>query len=64
MLQHPVADAILARVTEHLRRVPGAAAALPAFDRTTGAGVLRSLTIRTAPAGPARHCPPRHRYAF
>jgi hypothetical protein len=49
MLQHPTADAILARCHQHLREISGAAAALPAFDRRTGSGVLRSITIRTAP---------------
>ena len=48
LLQHPTADEVLRRVARFLRRGSSAARALPAFDRRTGAGVLRSLTIRVA----------------
>lgn len=48
LLQHPLADAVVARCEAHLREMPEAASALPAFDRRTGAGVLRSLTVRTS----------------
>ena len=48
LLQHPVANAVLASVQAHLRTHEGAAAALPAFDRRTGVGVLRSLTVRVS----------------
>ena len=48
LLQHPVANAVLASVQAHLRTHEGAAAALPAFDRRTGAGVLRSVTVRVS----------------
>lgn len=48
LLQHPLANAVLASAQAHLRTHEGAAAALPAFDRRTGAGVLRSLTVRVS----------------
>jgi|MDSW01.2.fsa_nt_gb tRNA/tmRNA/rRNA uracil-C5-methylase (TrmA/RlmC/RlmD family) len=48
-LQHLVADAVLTRCAAHLRCMTDASATLPAFNRRTGCGVLRSLTLRTAP---------------
>ncbi len=52
LLQHPLANAVVASVQAHLKTLsPGAAAALPAFDRKTGVGVLRSVTVRVSSRG-------------
>ena len=48
LLQHPLANAVLASVQAHLKTHEGAATALPAFDRKTGVGVLRSVTVRVS----------------
>ena len=48
LLQHPLANAVVASVQAHLKTHEGAAAALPAFDRKTGVGVLRSVTVRVS----------------
>ena len=51
LLQHPLANAVVASVQAHLKTHEGAAAALPAFDRKTGVGVLRSVTVRVSSRG-------------
>jgi predicted RNA-binding protein with TRAM domain len=48
LLQHPLANAVVASVQAHLKTHEGAAAELPAFDRKTGVGVLRSVTVRVS----------------
>ena len=46
LLQTETGDAVVAAVASHLGEHPGARECLPAFDRRTGEGVLRSLTVR------------------
>ena len=48
LLQHPTANAVLAAIQQHLAGTPGTSCALPVFDRRTGKGVLRSVTVRVA----------------
>ncbi|EEH59531.1 uncharacterized protein MICPUCDRAFT_31857 [Micromonas pusilla CCMP1545] len=49
VLQQVVADKVLARCAAHLHAMADVSALLPVFNRRTGCGVLRSLTLRTAP---------------
>ena len=52
LLQHPVADEVLracrAHLDEKVRRNDPSSMRLSAFDRRTGCGILRSLTVRVA----------------
>ena len=51
LLQHPAANEVLSVIQAHLRNTPHVSVNLPAFDRRTGKGVLRSVTVRVAAVG-------------